>query len=261
MPDQFFADQKDMEQLKKFYKAAPKAFQRVSAATLSSMAFADRKSVQRQLKKDMTVRTPSFLKKGTRIEMAKQAQPISRQESKSGSIRTPRHDAWEHIQKGSATRITQFTDAGRRGDSSEGVAKKEAKAKQQTTTQESDYRLSGTGDKRSNLFMQRVAADKTRRRKPFFLPRAYKRMPEGIYKFKGGRVGTLVRGRRKFKRTLIKPNIARISTPGTDITPDKIDWKGKATKRAITEKNVKLIWIRNQNRELKKIAEKAKLKY
>lgn len=251
MSDQFTMDKKGIKQLEKFFKKAPHAFQRVSAGTLNSMAFADRLGVQKQLTKTMTIRTPSLLKKGTRVQTANKSQSIDRQHSISGSVRTARHDAWEATEQGKSTRITQFADAGRQGGTKKGKARKEAKAGRHTRME--DFTLKGSTRIRTIKFLQAIQRDPTKRRKPWFLQNRYKSMERGIYKFKGGRVSTFSTGQRKYKKTLVNAKIVRLAKPKAKIKPKKFSWKEKATKKTITESFIKKAWSDNMQRELDKI--------
>ena len=141
MVDQFNVGKQGIRNLKKFYKKAPKAFQRVSAGVLTSMAVADYKQIPKTMDKLMTIRTPSIIRKATRFEKADKKQPVNQQQSRSGSIKTDRHDAWEHVQTGQGTRITQFADAGRKGGTSKGRGTGPAKAGKNKHQRPSDYNL------------------------------------------------------------------------------------------------------------------------
>jgi hypothetical protein len=258
--DQFSISKRGLRDLKKFYQQAPKAFQRISAAVLTSMAVADYKQIPKTMDDEMTVRTPSLIKKATRFEKAKPNQPINKQQSKSGSIKTARHDAWEHVQTGQPTIATQFTDAGRKGGSSKGKAVMAAKAGKNKHQRATDYNIGMEGEHNMGKFIQAVARQpgtrKYGRRKPFFLSDYYNKMGYGIYKFVGGKVGTYRTGKRKHKKTLVGAKIKRISTPRTTINPRQINWKGKATNTVINEPFVKDAWIKNTQRQLNKIKPK-----
>lgn len=241
MTDQFTVSTKDRAVLQKFYKDAPAAMTRISAGVLTSMARADREQIPKTMDNLLTVRTPSVIKKATRFVPANKSQPINQQQSISGSIEIPRHDAWAHIQQGAATRITQFTDEGR-GGSSRGVARKQAKAGKHTD--ESDLNIKGSGSKRTQAFLFAIKRDSSKRRKPFYLSKPFKGMPRGVYRYIGGRVR---------KGMLMAARLARLSTPKADVDPKMINWKEQATKTAITETKLKRWWVDQQQRELNKI--------
>lgn len=257
MADQFTVGTKGQKQLNKFFKIAPMAFQRTSANVLNTMAFITMPGITKTLKQDNIVRTPSLMKKALRVQKAKPSQPISRQQSRVGSILTKRHDAWEAIDEGSSVKATQFTTEGRIGGSDQGKAKKQGK-KGSLTIEEKDFKLKGSGNSRTILFLQAIQRDKTRRRKPFFLPRNFKGMKKGVYKFKGGRVGTFTQGNRKFKNTLVGSRIVKISERGAKFTPKRTNWNKRTVKREITESVVRKAWVRNQERELRKVLTRIK---
>jgi hypothetical protein len=265
MPDQFQVTKSNLPELIKFYQKAPKAFKRVSAAVLNSMAFSTRTETIKIMPKLMEIRSPNLLRKMMRVEQAKKTSEIHSQFSRMGSIAVKRHDAFGHIQEGSPTRLTTFTDEGR-GGSFSGKAKPKAKAVPDRHTQTKDYTLKGSGEKRMEQYLIAIASDRTRRRKPYFLPRKYKGMKKGVYIFKGGRVGTFVakdkkgNATRKYKRTLVGADIRKLSTPRTRLTPGRIDWRGKALRKAITPQRVQGWWIENYEHEMKKAIAKRLLK-
>lgn len=249
MTNQFSTGGDGQKQLQKFYKKAPRAFQRTSAAVLNSMAFSDRKGSMRELGRSMIIRNPGLVKKAARVKMAKENQSINQQESISGSIKTKRHDAFEHVEEGTATRATRFTKEGRKG-SQANVGQSTARIGK-AQTYENDYRLKGSGDTRIINYLQQIQADKTRRRKTFMISRRFKNMDPGIYKFKGGRVGKM-RG----KRTLVGAKLRLLSTPGSEagsrFKPKAIHWKSNATRKNVTERAVQNWWVDNQQRQLRK---------
>ncbi len=251
MPAQLTNNQDELKQYIKFIESLPKAYQRAVAGFLNSLAFEGLKEIRKSINNEMVVRTPALLKRATRVDMAKKNAPLQQQQSRMGSIITPRHDGWEHVQRGSSTRMTVFTEEGRGGAFS-GKAKPAAKAVPSRHTQPRDYRLKGSGEDRMSLYLQRIASDKQRRRKPFFLPRRFKSMQKGIYKFKGGRVGTYRSNTGKRKGTLTGASIVKLSQPGEQFTPRKIDWMGKALRRTVATPNLVRFRKESLDREVKK---------
>lgn len=243
MTELFHTDQADIKKLIKAYKQLPRVMHQATASTLNSMAFEDRAQIPKTMDDDMIIRTPSLIKRATRVQMTKGNIPTDRQIARSGSIETPRHDAWAHVQEGQATRATQFTSEGRAGGTSAGKAKKQAKAGQAHTNPK-DIRTKRTGQTRITAYLQRIKRDKTRRRKSIYIPKGHRRLPKGIYKFVGGRVR---------KGNLIGASIVRLSTPGARIKPDKFDWKNEATRRALPQNKVVDIYQRNAKKEINKL--------
>lgn len=243
MSDQFQLDNRDLRELVKIYKNAPKQLTKMSASVLNTMVYKDYLSSMKTISGEMIIRTPGMIKKGMRYQKANYNQPISRQFAISGSIKMERHDAWEHVETGEGARITRFTKEGR-GGNVDNVAKKEARAGQDKHQRASDYNLN---EKNIQRFMAAVAGQKGTgkygRRKPFFIAQIHRRMGRGIYKFVGGSVGTYKAGKRVVKKTLVGAHLVRLSTPKDWIKPRKIEWKEKATKRAITQKVIQQAWL------------------
>lgn len=251
MPDQFSLGDKDLKQLKKFYKRAPKAFQRVSAGVLNSMAFGTRIESIKVLKNVTTVRTPSILERNMRVKMANGNQAVNQQFSTAGSITSARHDGWEAIEKGSATRLTLFSDEGR-GGSKQNVSKRASRAIPAQHLGPDDFNLSDS-TRDMEAYLQAIARDK-RRRKAFYLPKNYKRMRPGVYKFKGGKVGAYTgKTGRKYKRTLVGAKIKRLSTPGEKRTMTRKRWMEKALKRSVSTRELNANWDSNFKRHLGKM--------
>lgn len=265
MADQFSVSRKEMRQLQKFYKTAPKAFQRVSAEVLNSMAFGTRVDVLKVINRTMTVRSPGLVRKLNLVEKAKPNQPINNQSSRVGSIDADRHDGWEAVQAGkpTSTRISVFTDTGRGGRFS-GRAKAGAKFKRAAHTGPQDYGLpEGMGQDQAVMYMQKISADSKRRRKSWYLPVRYKGMPAGIYQFFGGKVKRQVFSistRQKRKPSLFGASIRKLSTPQQRFNPDRINWMDKAVNEAVTEDAIRRWWIRNMDIHLERTLKKAGLK-
>ena len=205
----------------------------------------------------MTIRSPGLLKKGTRVQYADAKDRINAQFAVSGSVETTRHDGWKAQEDGSMTRATMFMDAGRSGGSKAGKGIKKAKIGE-ADTYEGDMRVTGSGDTRIQRYLQAIQSDKTRRRKTFMLSRRYKRMPPGIYKFMGGKVGKY-----KGSRTLVGAVPVKLSTPGTlsesRFRPKALHWKEKSTKQ-IDERLVKKFWVREFRENMKRLSERNRLK-
>jgi len=250
---QFFFTGNPQKQLDEINKLTKRAFGRVSAGVLNTQAFTARTGFQETLRKDNTIRTPSLLRKATRVKKARITDPVARQQSQSGSIRTARHDAWAAIDQGENVEATTFTHAGRVGNDESGKSRKAVRAGQSRTTQMSDFQLSGSGERRVVMYLQEIAKDKALRRKPFFLPMKFKRMNKGIYKFKGGRHGTFTTNGRKYKDTLVNPKIVRLSGPDSKFRAKKTNWNERTIKREITSSMLDRMWKKQMSRELGKI--------
>ena len=246
MAGQFDLDQRDLKKLIDFYKVAPRLFERTSAGVLNGLAFETMPEQRKQLGRAMIIRTPALLKHGLRVKKASATAPISQQFSQVGSIDIPRHDDWKAAETGEATRATMFTTAGR-GGSKQNVSKKAARAGQFHTEMDDFNNLSGSGEKKAKQYLQAISSDKERRRKPFYMPYKFRRMGRGVYKFKGGRVGTYSKGDVKIRKTLVGARIRRLSKPAGQFKPRKIEWNETASRRIATTGNIKKLWVNNFN--------------
>lgn len=256
--DIFFQTGDPQKQLDKLNKAQLKAFTRVSAGVLNKQAFTARTGFIETLTKDNTIRTPALLKARMRVKKVKKSDSIRNQVAIAGSITGARHDGWSAIDQGKSVEATTFTHEGRVRGSESGKSKKAAREGQDTTTQMDDFRLSGVGGKRVVMYLQSIAKDKALRRKPFFLPGNYKRMKQGIYKFKGGRMGVFKSNGRKYKKTLVNPKIVRLSGPDSKYKAKKSKWNVRTIDREIDNSFMRKVWREQMNRELKAIKRRFK---
>lgn len=249
MPSPFDLDLEDLKQLQKFYKKAPKAFGRVSAGVSNSMAFESRIEIQKTLKADFTIRSLGMLKRGLGVSTAKKSAPINSQESSVFSRAWDGFTGWEEQERGTVNKgVTEFTEAGRVGGTFSGKGKKQAKAGQ-AKTEPSDFKLKGSGRKRTINYLIAIKRSKDRK-KSFYVPRRMRGLlSKGVYKFVGGRVSR--KGR--FKGQLRGAELVKLSTPKGNIKPKKTKWMERSVKRATRESNIKRFWGENFDRELNKI--------
>ena len=254
MPNQFFQDTSDMKKLKKFYKKAPKAFQRVSAGTLNGLAFEERTNFQKSIKLNMMVRSPGLLKKLTRVKTTSKSTPISKQKAETFTVTMARHEGWEAANKGGAVPATEFTDEGRAGGKPHGKSLKGAR-RGGAFTGPQDLGYSGRMSKRQiREYLQRISMNKKRRRKSFYLPVWFKRMAPGIYRFKGGKVSRKDKQGRMFKRpSLHGARFQRLSNQDQIMRVDSYDWQDEATVMTTKPSVSKRIWVVEQDRELRRL--------
>lgn len=243
MGNQFEIDKKGIKSMQRFFKEAPRTFGIVSAGVLNTIAFKARSEQMKQIEKDNTIRNPGLLRAALKVKTANPRHRLDQQESRAGSILKKRHDGWEAIQEGSRTRGTVFEDAGRTGEKHQGRAKAVAKANTKATKR-SDVRVKNTGS-RASAFIMAIKADKTLRRKPFFVQRKRKGLSKGIYQLRGGRVA----GKGKNK-TLKGAKLVLLSIPGATYKPKKTNWNEKAVLRAVNQQSLKKIWTDQIRRQL-----------
>lgn len=246
--DQFTVNAQQLKQLAKLYKQNPRAFAKASFSVLNSLAVNTRVQQLTNLSTTMTIRDRKFLRNTVRFQLSKRTLNINNQSSASGSVKRARHDGWIGQETGKQSRITKFTDEGRRGnDKNKSIRGVRA---DKTNTQTKDYKLIGTGDARMNNFLQRIASDPKRRRKPFYLPKRFKRMQKGVYKFKGGKAGSHIINGFKYKSTLRGAKIVRMSRPDSIVNPKITRWNTKARKKVATEQKTFKFWEEALERQL-----------
>lgn len=256
----FQADTDDIKKLIKFYKSLPHLYQRTIADFLNKIAYEGRQEMIKELKQTNTIRAQQLLNLLIRYQKANPGHSIDNQYSRAGSIlgKVDRHDSFLHIAEGTATRATLFTTAGRGGNQQKkSLAAARAGAERHTNI--GDFNLQRSGNDRMMAYLQAISRDQTRRRKPFYLPQRYKRMPPGVYKFTGGRVGKYQTGNRKISGTLVGAKIKKLSEPGSVMHPKKNSWHEVATKRTIRESNLRQWWIESNVRQMEKLAKKCGL--
>jgi hypothetical protein len=85
MPEMFQLDKRELDQLLKFYKQAPRKFLPAAAGMLNTFAFGVREQAIREINDKLTVRNPAFVKSSLRVEKTRIV-PLQNMESKTGSI-------------------------------------------------------------------------------------------------------------------------------------------------------------------------------
>jgi hypothetical protein len=254
--DQFFQDKHSQRELKKFYKNAPRAFQRTTAGFLNRLAFDEYKNMQASIRGSMTIRADNLVKKLTRFKTTKKNLPISRQQTEAFTLTMRGHDGWEDQITGRASDSTVFTTAGRGGN--EKKKSLPSARYERAFTGPQDF---GFGNDMSYQdvvnYLQRISSSPQRRRKTWFLPVQFKSMPPGIYKFFGGRVrkpkASSVKTKRRLKSTLIGAKIKRLSDPTGGMRPEKNIWNVRATKKTLKLSNTQKAFQDNFDFELRKI--------
>ena len=103
MPDMFQLDKRELNQLLKFYKQAPRKFLPAAAGMLNTFAFGVREQAVKQINDKFTVRNPAFVKSSFRVEKTRIV-PLQNMESKTGSISRPRFSGWIEQETGQQTK-------------------------------------------------------------------------------------------------------------------------------------------------------------
>lgn len=89
----FQLDDRELKQLLKFYKNAPKQFLAASAGMLNTFAFGVRDNAHQELKNKLTIRADGFVKSSIRVQKTRIV-PLANQEAITGSVIRPRFSGW-----------------------------------------------------------------------------------------------------------------------------------------------------------------------
>lgn len=255
MTDQFQVDTKAFKELKKFYEEAPKAFRRVSGGVLTRLAMDQSANMKTSLSRQVIVRNPQLIKNSIRYKAPKtiKNKPIDKQETQAFAIKRKRHDGWAGIEDGDTTKMTLFTKAGR-GGNRQNKSLPSYRDKKGAHTGPQDFGLpTWMSPKQFVVYLQRISASPSRRRKTWFLPKpGYKKLPPGIYKFIGGSVKKSKHGRKK-DRTLYGARIVMVSNPRQRVKLPNLKWNAEALKETSKDGRLAEIWEDNFNHELKKV--------
>ena len=103
MPEMFQLDKRELNQLLKFYKSAPRKFLPAAAGMLNTFAFGVREQAVKQINDKFTVRNPAFVKSSIKVEKTRIV-PLQNMESKTGSISRPRFSGWIEQETGQQTK-------------------------------------------------------------------------------------------------------------------------------------------------------------
>lgn len=252
--DIFDLKKSDLKIISKMLHNAPKIMQKVTADTLNTLAFQARRDQIKIIQSDNTVRNLKLLGRIMRIEKAKHSMPIRDQVAKIGSVETKRHDGFVAIEQGKPVKETMFNDEGRVGGNESGKAKKIAKGNA-TSTRMKDVGITSKTNKWLVLYLQRIQARKSLRRKPFYMPKRYKRMQKGVYKFVGGRVGKMKsKDKTRSWRTLTgDTKIVRISKPAAKYTPKATDWLERSARSTITPQAIKEAMVKSGDHHFRQL--------
>lgn len=219
----FDVEMKDLVNLRRFYKRAPKKFQRVTANVLNSFAFGVKKELPGVIDDFMTVRSAGFVRGSFKVEKSKSNIPLRSQESIVGSINRDRFTGWEEQQTGKRRKKTRVGTLLSRG----GSEKK---------------RIFGAARMRSGKTFRTI-----KRKKGIHLMNAVKR--------KKIRTPFIITGNKAFRSGLykvVRGKIKRLQVfDSKRAQPNKIDWMGFARKRYFSSNPVRKTWAKSIKHVLK----------
>lgn len=184
MPQEF-EFKSDFERLKKFYRGGAKNFRRAEVGMVNNTAFALRDIILAELDRNMTIRSPGFVKGSVRLQKA----TFRNVTAEVGSIERPRFSGWIEQETGKKdTRTRVQTVAARRSNFKNRVAPRlRLKKGNKRAIRPSDVGL------KNDISFPDVPGflqilDRRREKQPWYLPVGYKRLQRGIYIFLRGKI-------------------------------------------------------------------------
>ena len=174
----FIFDSKELKQWRFFYREFPKIYERAQINTLNNLAFQGRQKALEEVDKNMTIRSPAFVKGSMRFQKAN----LNKPESEFGSIKRNRFSGWEEQQTGKQTERTRVqTLQARRRNWKNRVAPRARLKPGNKFIRPKDLKLDKLGNNKIPAFLDRL--DRVSYKQPFFIPVRYKRLQRGIYLF------------------------------------------------------------------------------
>lgn len=222
-------DAKEIEKLQKFLKRSPQMFAVATGSMLNDFAFGVQNTAIEVIHEQMTVRNSRFVTGSVRVEMSNRRQPITNQQSATGSIQRKRFSGWTEQQTGKRTaRERVITKLGRRKNETRkliGTARLKSANKFETY-----HKYPGRGpEQKSTIMLQKL--DRRRFRKPFIITKK-KGMRAGVYKF--------------LRR---RPRLLQVFD-SDKVQPEKIPWMADAVDRYFEREDLPRLWSRTLKRIL-----------
>jgi len=219
-------DLKNLLDLQKFYKRAPRQFARASAGMINNLAFQARGEAIENIDDQMIIRNQRFINSRIKVQRARSG-AISTQKATVGSVTADRFSGWIEQETGQAPEMTRsFSVVSRRGQRGNKVVVAARLRSASTFPTVDDYNIKAKDDDhRTMIFIKIMQRDQPR--KPFVLKDKYKRFGIGIYK-------VLKRGRIKKLQSFDAPP-----------TPKVRRWMEPAYKSVMTKQNIREQWARS----------------
>lgn len=243
MPAELFdIDLKDLRNLQKFMKRAPKSFSFVTASVLNTFAFGTRKENLHILESKLTIRSQRFVKSRVRVEKARGNKPITSQRSEVGSISSDRFSGWVEQELGTPTKRTRISTVLARGGSVKKTVRPSVRLKPSNKFVDPD----GFPGKQAEHRAWAMIAILARKgyRKPFVIT-GLPKIKSGLFKFNKGKSG-------QFKR------LQTFNPRRSQLQPPRLKWLTGGSDRFFKRANIRQIWADALTREL--LGKKKKLK-
>ena len=230
--EMFSMSTRDLKALARLFKKSPLKMGKVAAGVLNTEAFGLRTSILKVLDKEMTIRSPGFVKSRVRVNKAKTG-PINSIESEAGSIFSDRFDGWKSSQFGTSSLRKWVPSKFSRGGTwrrkvrlgmRHGQGKKIFKI--------SDFHITNAKNKEHRLIIYLQMLDKRKIKVRFLFPSELGRMNEGDYTMNGGKIRGIHHRKEEVKQT----KRTRWMDKSIDVLLKEVD------PQAIWERNVKHVF-------------------
>jgi hypothetical protein len=226
----FKVDDRDLRELRDFYRRAPAVFRTVAADLINDFAFGSRNASFEVLREKMVIRNFGFMQRQIRVAKARQNAPIDTQKAEVGSVPTRRFSGWKEQQTGERTARERVVNLLARGGNKKRQVRRPARLRPGSDF-ESYRKYPGRGVEQRNIVMlQRL--DSQRWKRPF-LVLGKRGMRPGLYKF--------------VRR---KPKLLQLFDPKS-AQPRKIPWLTDAVARYFQREDIGRLWARKMRYRLK----------
>ena len=228
----FDINNKDLKNLKKFYKKAPRSAARAEAGVINDQAFTSKNLAFKAIKSSMEVRSPKFVSSRIRVQKATPSKPISIM----GSIFSNRFSGWIEQQRGTGSnRKSVATDKARGGNKANKIQPKYRMKQGRSFTKPEN--LPGRDYTSKVRFMFRQMGSRKGKGGLFYLTKKYKSMTKGLYLFSGGK-------------------ISKMQDTDSPAKTKKNKWMTRTVSNLNRSFDLRKSWAKNINRELNKIKPK-----
>lgn len=229
-PGIFQIEHRNLKELIKFYKRAPRQFQHATAGVLNNQAFGTRKAAVHQLGRNMIIRNPKFVNSKVRVTKARPSQPINLQQAETGSIRSARFSGWVEQETGQKTLRTRTQTLFSRGNTRSGIVKSQYRMRRGARfTDSSDFAdVTNNPDHRTIAMLSILRRNKFKR--PFIMRRNKRK---GLYK--------LIRNKPKLVQNLDPQNPQ----------PKKKPWLIPGRTAYFNRTNLTTVWAEQIGRQVK----------
>ncbi len=182
----FTLDKKQLKDLEKFYKQAPKQFAAATGMLLNNFAFGTRAQAPRSMAKGMIIRDERFVKSKIRVKKSRFRPPIESQVSTVGSIAGPRFTGWLEQETGAQPNRTRVFHLSARAGSKKRRAPPRFRLRPGNNPPTPDGFPGKSPHHRAIVMLQHLGRQGFKR--PFVI-KGHKRAKAGLYKFGRGRKG------------------------------------------------------------------------